>query len=51
MYVTVEETQKPNKPTEDDLKKAAISIKDIFEDGFEWKDIATLISRRYLYFK
>ncbi|NGX32814.1 MAG: hypothetical protein K1060chlam4_00867 [Candidatus Anoxychlamydiales bacterium] len=54
IYVNVEEVQKSmdikpilveksNKPTDDDLKNAAISIKEIFEDGFEWRDIASLM--------
>lgn len=54
IYVRVEGVQKPidikplpiensNKPSADDLKKAAISIKDIFEDGFQWNDIASLM--------
>ena len=35
--------EKPNKPTEEEYKKAAISIKEIFEDGFQWRDIASLM--------
>ncbi|NGX43870.1 MAG: hypothetical protein K1060chlam3_00026 [Candidatus Anoxychlamydiales bacterium] len=54
IYVTLEEVQKPmdikpllveksNKPTDEEYKKAAISIKEIFEDGFQWRDLASLM--------
>lgn len=61
IYVTVEGVEKPidikplpvenpNKPTTDDYKTAANSIKEVFADGFQWHDIATLmkLSLKYI---